>query len=76
MAITPTTAAVIPVRAAVRCWLCPQPFHVRGAEQTNRKQGTKVTQRDQQAGQHRGGPGVEGAGVVVGADEGDELRPP
>jgi hypothetical protein len=43
LAITPTTAAVMPVNAEVRCWLCRNRSTYGAPRKTNKKQGTKVT---------------------------------
>ena len=43
--MTPTTAAVTPVRAAARCVLCRNLSTYGAPSSTNRKHGTNVTQQ-------------------------------
>lgn len=72
LAITPTTAAVIPVRAA-EGMVAAQPLHIGGAQEDEQKAGHKGHPGGQQRPHQGCGPGGERVGVVVGTQEGHEL---
>ena len=72
--MTPTTAAVIPVSAAVRWGLWRSRSTYGAPRKMNRKHGTNVTHVASSDRDHSGDPGVEGAGVAVGADERHQLH--
>ncbi len=72
--MTPTTAAVMPVRAADRAWL-PRSRSTYGAPRKMKtKQGTNVTQVVSSAASTAATHGLSEPGVAVGAEERDELH--
>ena len=72
--MTPTTAAVMPVSAADRVAVVPEPLDVRRPEQDEQEARHEGHPRGEQRGEHGGDPRVEAAGVAVGAEERDELH--
>ena len=73
-AITPTTAAVMPVSAAESAAVAAQPLDVRRAEEDEDEAGDEGDPGGEQRAEDGGHPRVERAGVAVGAEERDELH--